>query len=444
MRASRRHGGALLVGAVALAAAALATGCADGGTRGAADGIDAVSPDVADSDGGDVAPDAIGDDAAGDDAIADSTGEEVAADSLGDGGPDASETDALAEWSAPGPYRVGYRSEPFTYEANDGSGERTLRAAIWYPTRATTGDDVLYAGVLAATGVLGGAAPVADAGALPVVVFSHGNSGFAEQSFFLTELLATRGYLVIAIDHTGNTAFDRGGPPAAIFHWRPADVSAAIDHLEALPAGDALAGLASDRIAVAGHSFGGYTTLAVGGAGFAVDAVLAFCQVGTLPADACTSFEGNQALYRAGFLDARVDALIPMAPGATQVFGAHGVADVALPTLLMTGGMDRTTTNADEGDPTWAQLAARAGNLRVDLATAGHFTFSDACELPLGIGADDGCGPDNIPWGQAHAIINAYAVAFLARTLRGDDAGAAVLDGSAHLDDDVTVSVGAL
>lgn len=433
MMRMRRAGGRLVVaGLLGAAAVALAPACSDGGSSGIAD--------AADSGGADVAADTGGDDAVPADVVADTAGEDGAGDTAAPA--DTAGGDPLATWSAPGPYHVGYRADSITYATNDGSGDRTLRAAIWYPTRDTTGDDVMYAGLLAADGVLGDAAPVADEGPLPVVVFSHGNSGFAEQSWFLTEHLATLGYLVIAIDHTGNTAFDGGDVPAEIFHWRPADVSAAIDHLAGLPAGDALAGLVSDRVAVVGHSFGGYTTLAVGGAGFAVDAILAYCQVGTLPAGGCASFQANQALYRAGFLDARADALIPMAPGATLVFGTDGVADVGLPTLLMTAGMDRTTTNAEEGDPTWAQLEETAGNLRVDLATAGHFTFSDACELPLGIGADDGCGDDFVDPDAAHVAIDAYALAFLKLHLLGDTGGVPLLDGTVSIEDDATLTVG--
>ena len=50
-----------------------------------------------------------------------------------------------------------------------------------------------------------------------------------------------------------------------------------------------------------------------------------------------------ETVYRAGFLDARVDALIPMAPGAVVVFGQGG-ADIALPPLLITAARDATTS----------------------------------------------------------------------------------------------------
>jgi predicted dienelactone hydrolase len=338
------------------------------------------------------------------------------------------------------PYRVGYRSSSLTYRPADGSGERTLRLAWWYPTLDLAGGEVAYLdGVVPRPEVLGDAAPVARPA--PMVVFSHGNAAFAEQSWFLTEHLASRGFLVVAPDHTGNTFTD--GVDATMFRRRPEDVSAVIDHLEALPEDDPLAPLVGDALAVAGHSFGGYTALAVGGAAWDVDAVIAYCRTQTIPLDGCASLIADEAAYRAGFLDPRIDALIPMSPGIVAVFGADGLGGITKPTLLVTGARDRTTSNASDGDPAWRQLDDSPDNLRIDFANAGHFTFSDACALPIGIGRDDGCGESFIAPDQAHAAVNAYALAFLRLHLLADDSGRPLLDGSVTIEPDVTVSHGA-
>lgn len=357
---------------------------------------------------------------------------------LTDAGDDTADaTDGDTDPTAP-PHRVGYRTGSLTYDPPDGSAARTLRVAYWYPTADTTGDEVRYLNFVPAPGVLGGAAPTG--GAAPVVVFSHGNTAFAEQSVFFTEFLASHGFLVVAPDHTGNTV----GQPidVSIFHWRPSDISAVIDHLESLPADEPLSTLVSDDIAVTGHSFGGYTTLAVGGAAWAVDALLLYCQTGSIPLGGCDALIANEALYRAGFLDPRVDALVSMSPGVVGVFGASGVAQIAIPTLLVTGALDKTTTNANDGDPAWAQLSGSRDSLRLDFATAGHFTFSDACALPIAIGEDDGCGAGFIEPAQAHAAINAYALAFLRLHLLGDDSGSALLSGDERIEPDLTLSVG--
>ncbi len=364
---------------------------------------------------------------------------------------DSADTTTVRDWSAPGPYRVGFRTSSVTYDPTDGSAARTLRLVAWYPTTATTGDAVAYQGILPAPGVLGNAPP-ADIGPRPMLVFSHGNTSFAEQSIFLTEFFASHGYLVVAPDHTGNT-FGSGGS-VGIFHWRPDDLRGVLDYVEALstetsPTSDPFAPLAamvSDKIVVAGHSFGGYTALAAAGGQWDVDLLLAYCTSNSLPLNGCAAVADNEALYRTGFLDPRVDAIIPMTPGAVLLFGTDGLDAITVPTLLMTAAMDSTTPNSSDGDPAWEGLKKRAHNVRLDFATAGHFTFSDACSLAaigVPVGEADGCGAGFIPPADAQKAINAYALAFAELHLAGDASGQDLLDGTRTIEPDITLSVGA-
>ena len=53
------------------------------------------------------------------------------------------------------------------------------------------------------------APPVAPGGPFPLIVYSHGSSGQRFISAYLTEALAARGYVVVAVDHTGDTAVDQ-------------------------------------------------------------------------------------------------------------------------------------------------------------------------------------------------------------------------------------------
>lgn len=397
---------------------------------------------------GDTAPDALSD--VDSDLGADSGPSDVAnPDTAPDTAPDEDGTSAPRDFTAPGPHRVGFRESSLTYSPRDGSADRTLRVVAWYPTAATTGTEVRYQGLLPAPNVLGGAPPAA-LGPRPVLVFSHGNTSFAEQSFFLTEFFASHGYLVVALDHTNNTY---GSPfRVEVLHWRPDDIRGVLDHLErlaSLPANDpfaALAPLVSDKVAVAGHSFGGYTTLAIGGATWDVDLLLAYCKVQNLPLDGCNALATWEDLYRDGFGDARVDALIPLTPGAVPLFGLDGPADVLIPTLLMTGARDATTPNSTDGDLAWTGLASRADNLRVDFANAGHFTFSNACQLvDLGfpIGISDGCGGTFLPTSRAFPAINAYALAFAEKHLAGATDTDPLLSGELVIETDATLSFGA-
>ncbi len=182
---------------------------------------------------------------------------------------------------ARGPYAVGVRSDVFTDAARD----RVLPVELWYPaTDAYAGQDLadptrdryeVLPGLPAVTqDAVRDATP--RAGRWPLVVFSHGYGGHRRQSTFLCTHLASHGYVVVAPDHTGNTTADEmadllaaqtGGPvrePAAILREfvgkRPADAVFVVDQVLA-GAGDLAALVDRRRVAVAGHSFGGWTSL---------------------------------------------------------------------------------------------------------------------------------------------------------------------------------------
>jgi dienelactone hydrolase len=110
----------------------------------------------------------------------------------------------------------------------------------------------------------------------PLIALSHGFGSFRCQSTFLCTHLASHGYVVASVDHTGNTIMDimqmimavQSGeavpePTAAVGRFielRPADVGFMIEQVAAAPEIGAMA--QTDRIGMTGHSFGGWTTLA--------------------------------------------------------------------------------------------------------------------------------------------------------------------------------------
>ena len=111
--------------------------------------------------------------------------------------------------------------------------------------------------------------PVSTDGPFPLVVYSHGSGGLRFVSSFLTEVLASHGFVVIAPDHSGNTAIDAAAgttvPSAQNEVNRLADVRTVIGEALARNAavGDLLTGaIDPERIGIVGHSFGGFTALA--------------------------------------------------------------------------------------------------------------------------------------------------------------------------------------
>jgi predicted dienelactone hydrolase len=310
---------------------------------------------------------------------------------------------------APGRYAVGLSTVRMVDPAR---ADRTLTVDIWYP--ADSPSDAPPASVdlvltrLPLPGVL--ASPEAARGSFPLVVFSHGNGGVRFQSWFLMQALASHGFVVAAPDHAGNTALDAiagtSDPIGVAAGNRPRDVSFVIDQitnkLDRDPADALHRRIDERRIAVAGHSFGGFTALATAG-GF-VD-------------------------YQP---DPRVDAIVPIAP-ATFGFTDEQLAAIDVPTLLM-GGTSDTAVPIEPGIVRAWDLISGRPEYRVDLLAAGHNSFTNVCDIrdayvAAGVGqpilgfveaqAEDGCAPDLLPIDEAHRVTDLYVVSFLTTELQG-------------------------
>ncbi|MFN8640912.1 MAG: hypothetical protein U0802_04340 [Candidatus Binatia bacterium] len=325
-----------------------------------------------------------------------------------------------------GPYPVGIATIAFSDPARRnvaGSGPRPVTVEVYYPSTAAA-----VAGrpkdVAAVLGIPLLETPsyrdvaLAPDGPYPLVLFSHGNNGIRIQSFFFAAHLASHGYIVVSPDHHGNTFPDTlaGTVDAQSAVNRPLDIRFLIDTLLAANGepGNFFAGaIDPQRIGMSGHSFGGYTTLALAGGRFAV---------GT-------------------FTEPRIKAILPQAPAAP--FDAAFFAGITVPTLIVGGSIDETTPPADNQQrpfdhlPSGARVVAYA-----NLTDAGHFTFSDFCEVPrmllsfLG-GFGEACEPRHLPWRHAHDIVNYLALNFFDAALRGDAEALARLDPAAvgHIED---------
>ena len=324
-----------------------------------------------------------------------------------------------------GPFEVGYRYDSFEYTPlGEGEEARPIDLSIWYPTFEDDGDHARYSGLIQQEGIWEDAAPALD-GPAPVMLFSHGNSGMSTQNYFSSEHLASHGWIVVAPEHTGNTwmgSSDHSINMSKGF-YRPQDMSASLDYFLDLPDDDPLADSASDDIAISGHSFGGFTSLANTGASFAVDELQEECESGNNQEDYCDLLtDENEEIFRDGFLDERIKVSLPMTPGGADVF-RQGLADVAVPTLVWTAAEDATLPNVVEGDPIWEGLSGD-DHVRIDMLEAGHFTYSNMCDLvgtAIPQAADDGCSDEFIVAKDVHPLINAYTLEFLRLHLFEDE-----------------------
>jgi len=177
----------------------------------------------------------------------------------------------MSKYSQKGPFAVGVQEIVVA-----GEGGRDLPVWVWYPTVRPSnqraghlfGSHVPYDAHENAT-------PVEEV--LPLVLFSHGNGGLAQQSTFVTTHLASWGFAVAAPDHVGNTIAEtfevtekdalRAMHREAI-HNRPEDLRAVLDVLagtkkqkDSQDAVVPLPKVAVPALGFLGHSFGGWTSL---------------------------------------------------------------------------------------------------------------------------------------------------------------------------------------
>jgi predicted dienelactone hydrolase len=270
----------------------------------------------------------------------------------------------------PGQYEVGVTSKTFTKTSVTSGEPRPLLTVIWYPAVPGTG----------AEEALGRRdADVVDK-AFPWIVFSHGNCGLPTEASYLTMALASRGFVVAAPSHTGNTKTDPGCTAAFAdsFANRVPDMMFVIDSMLDENA-DAVSRFAdrlqAERVGIAGLSFGGFTTLL------------------------------------AAQRDARLRAALSMVPGGT---GALDRNDIAIPTMVI-GGEHDIVVGFAESQHAYDRLAGP--RFLIELLAANHLAVTDDC-FPL-------CGPNDIPQAVAHRLVQHYALAFFRRFLaQGLSAGA--------------------
>jgi predicted dienelactone hydrolase len=309
--------------------------------------------------------------------------------------------------NAVGPHAAGTAESEMV-----GRTGETLKVQVWYPTDENSSMLHQYDGFMV-YGALDTPDPLCDR-TRPVVVFSHGNQGMRWQSAFIAERLASHGFLVVAPDHTGNTTFDysRDRMPEMVFR-RPFDVIDSADWL--FGAGGVELGLTdcvdeSDGYAVSGHSFGGYTATAVGGARFDFEASVAFCDAagGWL----CDEFQAHVAenpdAATVDFSDDRVWASIPLAPAGFEVLGA-GAQDAEIPFLVLGAELDSMTTMVNQVEPIYEALGSQTKVLGT-LLGSGHMIFSHACDL-----ADFAeCNDPYLSFEEGSPSINTAITAFFA------------------------------
>lgn len=280
----------------------------------------------------------------------------------------------------PGPYTAGVQTRVFV----DARGKE-LTVEIWYPasvSESATPDP--YTELPISVDAHRMAHADRSGAPYPLVGFSHGLGGIRFQSAFLTEHLATHGFVVVAPDHPGSILLTVDNDDPTWVLERPGDVASAIDHVLAVAADgeDGLAGMTdAETYGVMGHSFGAITAMAVGGGELDFEQGEAWCADND--GSGCKWLDRINEYDPASHqtVDPRATTAVLLSPGAWYIFGEDGGGLEEMgDTLVMGGDADGVLPYDTEIRPVYDALGAPRA--LATIADTGHYaSFSDLCTL---------------------------------------------------------------
>jgi predicted dienelactone hydrolase len=274
------------------------------------------------------------------------------------------------ELAARGPYSVGVRTielknpgqpDILNYDKSTGRAplyDRPLTIEVWYPATIPAGREERttyemampgssrpdYSGPksLAYAGKALRDAPPVTGKTFPLVVVSHGYPGSRVFLSYLTENLASKGYVVAAIDHTDSIVGSEKPFQSTLLN-RASDQLFTIVAIEDLShrSDHFLHGLVDEKIvAVVGYSMGGYGALASAGAGYSKKSPIA---AALIPGNYFDAWTAGSPEYQS-HLRKEIKAVVAIAPWGAQppnnFWEPEALASIRIPLLFVAGDQD--------------------------------------------------------------------------------------------------------
>lgn len=298
--------------------------------------------------------------------------------------------DMLPELSTKGALKVGVRTidianenhvDPFTQQV----APRKLKLEVWYPSvdkslKTTSYENELRSGIkFSIHADASRDVKMNTSEEWPLVVLSHGYTGYRTIMYYLGEHLASHGYVVVGIDHTDSTNEDidiATGPFAGFMSTlinRSRDQQVVLDFFGETANVQTVFGESvkwtAEKAGVIGYSMGGYGAINTVGACYdfppallasfiqsedeaqikGMQAALNTCSAGQYP-EAITGKEIKT--------DPRWQAMMAFAPwgGQHKIFSHDSLAEVRVPSMLISGDLDDVSIYAGIED-IYAQYA---------------------------------------------------------------------------------------
>ena len=310
--------------------------------------------------------------------------------------------------------------------------DRPLTVEVWYPCEIGPGriektvyvDEQFVDDAIVFTGrALRNAKPVVEE--FPLIIVSHGYPGTRFMMSYLTENLASKGYVVAAISHTESTVRDQNSFSSTLLN-RPLDVLFTLDEIERLSKlnDSFLFNLVdTDNVGLVGYSMGGYGIINVAGAGFSEAGVnLAW----GVPGGHLSIRQSGNPEYEATF-DERIKAIFAMAPwGAGLFWDADTMKGLKVPSFFVSGNYD-DVAGYENGVKLFYDRAINSERYMLVFQNARHNVAPNAYGVtPLASVKlnDEGFIRYNEPsWDnrKLNNVVQHFATAFFGEYLQGND-----------------------
>ncbi|MEO8415334.1 MAG: alpha/beta fold hydrolase [Ginsengibacter sp.] len=244
--------------------------------------------------------------------------------------------------------------------------DRPLTVEVWYPAIIPAGKTVLatyhdtYGNSTDSSRpltpftfkgrALRNAVPDKNVAPYPLVIVSHGYPGSRVLLSYLTENLASKGYVVVAIDHTESTHSDTKAFQSTLLN-RAKDILFVLNQMSVAGksnSGDFLAGLVdADNTALIGYSMGGYGVLNAAGAGYSEKLGDFFAKMTGGSKAINVRIAGNPDFISS--IDKRIKAVVAFAPWGMQrgVWDTEGLKGLKVPTFFVAGSQDDVSGYGD-------------------------------------------------------------------------------------------------